>query len=173
METKKSEKTNSSDTPKDVKTSRHAIRYIIVGILVTGFNYDLFTILSNLIIKNIDLNWLSTLISDIITIIVAFIAHSKITWKELPVTKHTIIRFFIWNAILAIAIQPTLVQIFSFLTALYDFIYNITSAIHLPFSYNFVLNTGAFALASLVIIILNFLFYDKFVFSKKEATNEK
>ena len=59
METEKSEKTESINTQTDVKTSRHAVRYLIVGILVTGFNYALFAILSNLIIKNNNLIWLS------------------------------------------------------------------------------------------------------------------
>ena len=172
METEKP-KSDSSDAQTDVKTSKHAFRYLIVGICVTGFNYALFAILSNLIIKDNDLIWLSNFIATAVTTIVAYIAHSKITWKERTVTKHSLIRFFIWNAMLAIAIAPALTQLFSLLTPLYEFAYNITSAIHLPFTYEFVLTTGAFVLNSIVIMILNFLFYDRFVFGKKKATNEK
>lgn len=167
METEKSENPKSSIPTKDVKTSRHAIRYLIVGVAVTLFNYALFAILSNLIIKNNDLIWLSNFIATAITTIVAYFAHSKITWKERKVTKHSIIRFFIWNAMLTV-IAPGFTQLFSLLTPLYEFAYNITSAIHLPFSYEFVLTTGAFVLNSIVIMILNFLFYDKFVFGKKK-----
>lgn len=173
METEKSEKTESINTQTDVKTSRHAIRYLIVGILVTGFNYALFAILSNLILRNNDLIWLSNFIATAVTTIVAYFAHSRITWKERTVTKHSIIRFFIWNAMLTVAIAPGLTQLFSLLTPLYEFAYNITSAIHLPFSYEFILTTGAFVLNSIVIMILNFLFYDKFVFGKKKVTHEK
>lgn len=168
METEKSENPKSSIPTKDVKTSQHAIRYLIVGVAVTLFNYALFAILSNLIIKNNDLIWLSNFIATAITTIVAYFAHSKITWKERKVTKHSIIRFFIWNAMLTVAIAPGFTQLFSLLTPLYEFAYNITSAIHLPFSYEFVLTTGAFVLNSIVIMILNFLFYDKFVFGKKK-----
>ena len=173
MTTAKPEKPNSSDTQQDVKTSRHAFRYFIVGVLVTGFNYALFAILSNLIIKSNNLIWLSNFIATTVTTIVAYFAHSKITWKEREVTKHSIIRFFIWNAMLTVAIAPGFTQLFSLFTPLYEFVYNITSAIHLPFSYEFVLTTGAFVLNSIVIMILNFLFYDKFVFGKKKITNEK
>ena len=172
METEKSENPNSSASTKDVKTSRHAIRYLVVGIAVTIFNYAFFAILSNLIIKNNDLIWLSNFIATAITTIVAYFAHSKITWKERKVTKHSIIRFFIWNAMLTVAIAPGFTQLFSLLTPLYEFAYNITSAIHLPFSYEFILTTGAFVLNSIVIMILNFLFYDKFVFGKKKGTDE-
>lgn len=170
-----SEETSTKETTdiKDVKTSKHAARYLIVGICVTIFNYVLFAILSNLIIQNNDLLWLSSLIATVITTIVAYIAHSKITWKERIVTKHSIIRFFIWNALLAIVISPALTQLFSLITPLYEFAFNITSAINLPFTYEFVLTTGSFALTSIVIMILNFLFYDKFVFDKKKVSNEK
>ncbi|MBR0467931.1 GtrA family protein [Candidatus Saccharibacteria bacterium] len=171
METEKSEKSNSSDSQTDVKTSKHALRYLIVGILITVFNYVLFAILSNLIIKNNDLIWLSNFIATAVTTIVAYFAHSKITWKERTVTKHSIIRFFIWNAILTVAIAPGFTQLFSLFTPLYKFAYGITNAIRLPFTYEFVLTTGAFALNSIVIMILNFLFYDKFVFGKKTTKN--
>ena len=165
-----STKTNKPKTQvQDVKTSEHAIRYVLVGTFITLFNYALFAILSNLIIKNNNLLWLSSLIATTITTVVAYIAHSKITWKERTVTKHSIIRFFIWNAMLAIIISPVLTQFFSIFTPLYEFTYNITNAIHFPFTYEFVLTTGAFILTSIVIMIINFLFYDKVVFGKTKS----
>ena len=160
------EPTNSTKS-KEVKTSKHATRYFFVGVAITIFNFALYSILANLIFRNNDLLWLSTFISTVITTIIAYIAHSKITWKERKVTKHSIIRFFIWNALFAVAIGPWLTQLFSLLTPLYEFAYNITNAIHLPFSYEFVLSTGAFVLTSIVSMILKFFFYDRFVFGKK------
>ena len=162
---------DSKDTskPKDVKTSKHATRYLFVGIGISIFNYGFYAILANLIIRNNDLLWLSTLISTTVTIFVAYFAHSKITWKERNVTKHSIIRFFIWNVLLAIAIGPWLTQLFSLFTPLYEFAFNIFQNLHIPFSYEFTLTTGAFVLTAIVTMILNFLFYDKFVFGKKGA----
>ncbi|MBR0467512.1 GtrA family protein [Candidatus Saccharibacteria bacterium] len=168
--TKSAKSENFANPTAPVKTSQHAFRYFFVGISVTVFNYALFAILSNLIIKNNDLLWLSNLIATGITTIVAFISHSKITWKDRSVTKHSVIRFFIWNAALTFLIAPALTQFFSIFTPLYEFAYNITSAIHLTFTYEFVLTTGAFVLTSAVIMILNFLFYDRFVFGKKHQT---
>ena len=173
METENPKKSTQPKPQKDVKTSKHAIRYLIVGICITLFNYAFFAILSNLIIQNNDLIWLSNFIATAVTTIVAYFAHSKITWKEREVTKHSIIRFFIWNAMLTVAIAPGFTQLFSLFAPLYEFVYNITSAIHLPFSYEFVLTTGAFVLNSIVIMILNFLFYNKFVFGKKKVAHEK
>ena len=158
---------------KDVKTSQHALRYLFVGIGITLFNYVLFAIIANLIIKNNDFLWLSNLIATSITVIVAYIAHSKITWKERNVTNSSIIRFFIWNAMLAIIISPALTQFFSIITPLYEFVFNITTAMRLPFAYEFILTTGTFILTSGVIMILNFFFYDRFVFGKNNSIKEQ
>ena len=71
---------------------------------------------SNVFINDNNLLWLSNLIATALTTIVAYIAHSKITWKERHVTKAAIIRFFIWNALLAFLIAPSLTQLFGMLT---------------------------------------------------------
>lgn len=168
--TSQSAKKRTSTTSSS--TARRAGRYFFVGVAITLFNYCLYAILANLIIKNNDLLWLSNFIATAVTTIVAYFAHSKITWKERRVTKASIIRFFIWNAMLTVAIAPGFTQLFSLFTPLYDFAFNISSALHLPFSYDFVLTTGAFILTSIVIMVLNFLFYDRFVFHKhQEAPN--
>ena len=171
----------TSTKPRDVKTSKHATRYFFVGVAITVFNFGTYSLINYLFLGinpfnmgndngNSNFLWLSTFISTAVTTIVAYIAHSKITWKERNITKHSIIRFFIWNALLAVAIGPWITQLFSLLTPLYEFAYNITSAIHLPFSYEFVLSTGAFVLTAIVTMILNFLFYDRFVFGESNSS---
>lgn len=158
---------------KDVKTSKRASRYIIVGIILTVFNYGLYSVLANFVIKNNDFLWLSTLISTIITTFVAYFSHSKITWKERKITKTAKYKFFIWNLTFAFAVGPWITQLFSLITPLYDLAFNICQAINIGFSYDFVQSTGAFALTSLVIMILNYLFYDKFVFGKTKKEEQK
>lgn len=166
-ETKQAKKTG------DVKISKRAGRYLIVGITLTLFNYGLYAILANVIFNNQELIWLSTLISTVATTFLAYFLHSKITWKERGITKAAIYKFFIWNAILAFAIGPWITQLFSYITPLYDLAYNICQAIHINFTYEFVQTTGAFVLASAVIMVINFLFYDKFVFGEKSNKEEK
>ena len=160
------ESAKSATQKADVKTSRRTIRYFFVGVGITLFNYVVYALFSNVIIQNNDLLWLSSLLATAITTVVAYILHSKITWRERKVTKVAIYKFFIWNAFLTFAISPALTQLFSLVTPLYEFAFNISTAIHLPFTYEFVLTTGAFVLTSAVIMVLNFLFYDKFVFGK-------
>ena len=161
---------NKENHPKtnDAKTSKHATRYILVGITITVFNFTLYTVLARLIIKDNNYLWLATLISTTISTFLAFALHSKITWKERDPGKTGIYKFFAWNLTMAILIGPFLTWIFSSIGPIYDFIYGITSAIHLPFDHNFVQSTGTFVFASIITMILNFLFYDRLVFGKKK-----
>lgn len=168
---------NQEKTPKnpktDVKTSTHATRYLFVGLTLTVFNYGFYTVLSNLIIKNNDFLWLSTLISTLVTTIIAYLMHSKITWKERNITKAAVYKFFIWNLLLTFPIGPGFTQLFSLITPIYDFAYNICQNLGLSFTYDFVQSTGAFIFTSAATMILNFLFYDRFVFGKTKAEKEK
>lgn len=163
-ETKKTEET---------KLSQHASRYLIVGIVLTIFNYGLYTVLANVIFSNPSLLWLCSLIATTITTFVAYMLHSKITWKEREVTKIAIYKFFIWNFLAAFLISPGLTQLFSLISPLYELVYNICQAIHIDFTYEFILSTGAFILTNAVLMVLNFLFYDKFVFGKKPEKKEE
>lgn len=159
---------NNSNTPKNIKTSKRATRFFIIGVILTLINYALYAVLANLIFKNSNLLWLASLIGTFITTFIAYFLHSRITWKERIITKTAIYKFFTWNLILAFVIYPVLTQLFSLITPLYELAFNISNALHFPFSYEFILSTGAFVLASCITMILNYLFYDKFVFGKKE-----
>ena len=167
------EKETEKPEVKDVKTSKHATRYLIIGTSLALFNYAFYTLLSNVIIKNNDLLWLSTFISTGTTTILAYILHSKITWKERPISKTAIYKFFIWNIMLTVAIGPILTQLFSLITPLYEFAFHIIEDLHLPFSYEFTLTTGAFVLTTIVTTIMNYLLYDKFVFGKSKKQKEE
>lgn len=158
---------------KDVKATKRAGRYLAVGILLTVFNYGFYSILANLIIRNNDFLWLSTLISTLATTFVAYFSHSKITWKERHITKTAKYKFFIWNLAFAFALGPWLTQLFSLITPLYDLAYNICQAINIGFTYDFIQSTGAFVLTSAVVMVLNFLFYDKFVFEKTKEKEQE
>ncbi len=155
---------NSQTLPPDVATSRHASRYLIVGITLTIFNFVFYTILANLIFNDSNLLWLSTLISTLATTILAYLLHSKITWKERPLTKTAIYKFFIWNLATALIISPTLTWLFTFFSALYDFLFTVSSLLFFPFSHDFVESTSVFVLTTLVTMILNYIFYDRLVF---------
>lgn len=167
----KSTKTESKTKPEpDVSTARHASRYVLVGITIAVFNYLVYQLIARLFIKDSNLLWLSNLIATTLAVIVAYILHSRITWKERNPGKYGIIRFFIWNAALALLISPGLTWFFGLFHPIYDFTHHITSSIGLPFDHDFVESTGIFIFANIVIMIINFLFYDKFVFGKSKTS---
>lgn len=146
-------------------------KYFIIGLTITAFNFVLYTIIARYIINNNDYLWLSTLISTLITTIVAYLLHSRITWKEKSPGRSGIYRFFIWNIFAALATGPFFTWLFSLITPLYEFAFSISTAIHLPFDYDFVESTGVFVLVGIVNMIINFLFYDRLVFQyEKEKT---
>ena len=159
---------SSTAKAKEPSTTVRASKYTFVGIILTIFNFGLYTLIARLIDNN-DFLWLATLIATAATTILAYILHSKITWKERNPGKSGIYKFFIWNALCTVAIGPFFTWIFTLITPLYDFAFNISQAIHLPFDYNFVQSTGVFILTSIVTMVLNYLFYDKLVFGKAKS----
>lgn len=163
------EKQTDKNHPKDVKTSKHASRFFVIGVMLAVFNYGLYAIIANLIINNNNLLWLSSFIASAFTTILAYILHSKITWKERSPGKTGIYKFLIWNVLLTVAINPGFTQLFSLFTPIYDFMFNISKSLNLSFSYEFIQSTGAFLLTAIVTMILNFLFYDRFVFGKPKT----
>lgn len=172
--TEKSENNDKSEKPQSTKTSQHASRYLIIGIILTLFNYVVYAILANFIFNNENLLWLAIFISTALSTILAYVLHSKITWKERDPGKSGVYKFFIWNILATVLINPVLTQLFSYITPIYDLGFNVSNNLHLPFTYDFIQSTGAFILTTIITMIINFLFYDKFVFgkTKKEPSHE-
>lgn len=146
------------------KTTARASKYVVIGIILTIFNFIIYTFLARVIIQNNNYLWLATAIAYALATVLAYFLHSKITWQERPVTKHGVLMFFVWNIVTALFISPFFTWLFGFITPVYEFAFNISSALHLPFDYNFIESTGVFCFATLITMIFNYLFYDKLVF---------
>lgn len=147
-------------------------KYLVVGISLAIINFGLYTIIARVFVKDNNLLWLTSLIASCITTFIGYILHSTITWKERSPGKLGIIKFFIWNLGIALFAAPFLSWLFKMATWLYQFAFNISQAIHLPFDYDFVESTGVFVLSAIVTTTFNYLFYDKFVFGKKKSIEE-
>ena len=159
---------------KPHNTTIRISKYTIVGIVLTIFNFILYTILvRTLFNNNNDLLWLVSLISCTITAFLAYFLHSRITWRERNPGKSGMIKFIVWNILIAMLASPFFTWLFSLITPLYQLAFNITSAIHLPFDYNFVESTGVFCLTTLCTMILNYLFYDRIIFSSTPQAQTK
>ena len=152
------------DSKKRKTTSVRVGKFAIIGTILAIFNFAIYTFLARIVFNSNELLWLDIIISYTLATILAYILHSKITWKERPITKHGIVMFFVWNGITAIAISPFFTWLFGIITPLYEFAFNISSSIHLPFDYNLIESTGIFCLTTAVTMVLNYLFYDRLVF---------
>ncbi len=156
---------NSTDR---TSTSKRVGKFFVVGITLSLSNYLFYTFLALAIIKNSELLWLSSLISTSVATILAYILHSRITWKERQPTKTGVLNFFIWNALLAVVFSPSLTWFFGLFTPLYEFAFQISEALRLPFNFDFIESTGVFILVNIITMILNYFFYDKLVFQQNE-----
>ncbi len=166
METEeKIKKSNST------KTTVRVGKFAIIGVILSVFNFLIYTLLARLIFKDNSWLWLDSAISYSVAAILAYILHSKITWKERPITRHGVIMFFIWNGVM-VFVSLGLTWLFGKITPLYEFAYSISSAIHLPFDYAFVESTGIFGLTTVVAMVLNYIFYDKLVFGDKNKAKK-
>ncbi len=152
---------------------KKAFKFVGVGLAITVIEYIIYSLLMMLMFGgNTEMAPLATGLSGTVAMIVAFIMHSKITWKERDPGKFGVVKFFAWNILLVALIRPGLAAFFELPIGLYQFAYMITSAIHLPFSYDFVESTGIYVLVTAVTMVLNFICYEKVVFGTKVKVEE-
>ena len=152
-----------------VKTTLRIGKFAIIGAILALFNFAIYTFLARIIFNSNELLWFDSIISYALATILAYILHSRITWKERHITKRGIIMFFLWNGITAIAISPFFTWLFGFITPVYQFAHQIFTNLHIPFDYNFVESTGIFCFTTAVTMILNYVFYDKLVFGDSKS----
>ena len=156
-------------------TAKRTGKFAIIGIILALFNFAIYTFLARIVFNSNELLWLDSIISYILATILAYILHSRVTWKERQPTKKGIVMFFVWNLITAILISPFFTWLFGFIKPFYEFLFSISTALSLPFDYNFIESTSIFCLTTCVTMVLNFIFYDKLVFGEtdKKEQNDK
>lgn len=150
-------------------------KFVGVGITVTLIDYLVYSFVMMVLFGgNTDLVWLGSIISGIVGTIAAYILHSNITWRGRDPGKYGVLKFFGWNVLLVAAIRPLLTLFFGLLDGLYEFAFMVTDGIGIPFTFEFVESTGIYVLMTVVIMVLNFLFYDRVVFGEvKHKDNGK
>ena len=148
------------------------IKFVIVGLILTITQYLFYLFFALVIFNNNDILWLSSGISYIIATILAFVLHSRITWKERPPKKNGILMFFAWNLLTALVIAPFLTWFFKLFTPTYNFFYSLSFSMGLSLTYEFVESTLVFILVILITLTLNYFFYDKLVFGDQKKSNK-
>lgn len=152
-----------------IKDKKKLVNFLWVGISLTLIDYLIYSVLLWLIFK--DRVELAAMLSGAMAAIIAYLMHRGITWKERDPGKYGILKFLGWNTILVIAIRPALAFIMQGLEPIYQLAFGVSQVIRLPFNYEFVRNTGIFGLMTAVIMVLNFMVYERLVFG--EGLKEK
>lgn len=153
-----------NDLPKP-SPKRPAI-FLAVGIINTLLDFSFYTLLSQTVFK--ESIGLAGLVSGTISLFIAFLTHSFITWRGTEVSRKTLLRFFVVTGFGMWIIRPFLLSVFIMLSPLYNWAYSVSSTLSLPFSYDFVAKTGAFGFMVIIVLIYNYFTYDRFVFKKYE-----
>ena len=155
-----------TNTKKGAK--QRAGRFVVVGAGITLFDYLVYELLVMVFFGgNTEKATIASIISGTIATFVAYAAHKRITWKARNVGRVETIRFFIWNVITMWLVRPLLTAGAGLLDPLYGFVQGLLNFVQIPFSFDFVKSTGIFCLTTVVIMILNYLVYDNFVFGSK------
>lgn len=141
--------------------------FFFVGLFNTFIDFIIYTIATLVFGTPVTL---ATVLSGTISSISTFFTHGKITWQNQNLNKSSFIRFAVWCLIMVTMLRPFVAFVAEQLTPLYQFAFTITSFLHIPFSYNFVRNTGIFVIIAAVVMILNFTIYEKVVFKQKVKT---
>lgn len=123
-----------------------------------------YTFLSQVIFRDASSIILVGFISGTLALVIAFLTHSLITWKGRQISVATVLRFFLATGFGMWVLRPLLLKLFIGLSSLYGWAHTITDQLGVTLSYSFVANTGAFGFMVVLVLIYNYVAYDRFVF---------
>lgn len=154
------------------KSERHTVKYALVGVFITLFDFVVYTVLVKLVFRTNDALEISTAIATVLATILAYILHSRITWRDRKPAKFGVVKFFLWNGLVAVALKPFTAWVVGMWTGLFQFALTVSEWLRLPFDYETIEYLGVYGIATLVIMILNYFFYDKLVFGSEKKSVE-
>lgn len=145
--------------------------FLLVGGGNTLFDFLFYTLLTSTVFKNGKHIALAGIVSGTFALLCAFLTHSFITWRGSHISHKTIMKFVAFTGFGMWVIRPTLLALFIKLAGLYDWVYKLLHDIGLPFSHNFVANTGAFGFMVVIVLLYNYYVYSRFVY-KTQSTSD-
>jgi putative flippase GtrA len=150
--------------PSNKPASKRPVVFLGVGVGNTLLDFLFYTLLTSTVFKNGKHIALAGIISGTFALFCAFLTHSFITWRGSHISRRTVLKFVAFTGFGMWVIRPTLLTLFIHLTGLYNWAYKLTDKIGLPFTRDFITNTGAFGFMVVVVLIYNYYVYSHFVF---------
>ena len=156
------------DSKRQSDLSARILRFFVVGVLLTLIDYIIYQVALEILFGGDNkMIWLATIISGVIATVIAYFMHKNITWKRKTVNKSHIVRFFVWNAIMALMLRPLIANFFGLFGGLYQLGTGILNWMGIGCTYDFVERNAIYVLMIAVAMTLNYLVYDRFVFGKR------
>lgn len=149
--------------------SKRPLVFLGVGVVNTLLDFGFYSFLTLTIFSSDKQIALAGIVSGTFALLSAFATHSLITWRGAHIRLQTIVKFIAFTGFGMWVIRPALLALFIKLGGLYSWAHSLSQALHLPFSQEFIANTGAFGFMVVIVLIYNYLVYDRFVFSKKKV----
>lgn len=151
-------------------SKRRPIVFLGVGLLNTLLDFLFYSLLMFVFSGDKDI-WLVGVISGTFALICAFTTHKLITWRDHPASKTTLIKFLVVTGFGLWVIRPLLLLWFITFDGFYSLIHGVISPV-LPFSYDFVESSVAFAMMVVIVMTYNYIVYDRIVFKKITNTDQ-
>jgi putative flippase GtrA len=155
--------------PETTTKSKRPLIFLGIGVLNTLLDFGFYSFLTLAILRQDSQIALAGIVSGTFALLCAFLTHSFITWRGSHIGFKTILKFIAFTGFGMWVIRPLLLALFIKLGGLYSWVHDISQTLHLPFSYDFIANTGAFGFMVVIVLVYNYLVYDRFVFNKKTS----
>ena len=139
------------------------------GVITTLIEYIVFTIVAR-ILSN-DFLWLATLIGGIVGVVASFILNTEFVWKDKKAGKSEAAEVLGYGMVKTFVFKEFFTWVFTLITPVYELAFSISSAIHLPFDYDFVESTGVFGFTAVATMFITYFVYDKMIFTKNKEKN--
>ena len=147
-------------------------KYIGVGVTATVIDFGVYTLFMIIFGEREEFRPIAQMIAGVVSTISAYFMHSRITWKMRDPGRKGVAMFFVWNALTVLVIRNFLFGVLDGLVGLWQFAYMLLG--WTGFSYDFVESTAIYILVIVITMVLNYLVYDKLVFSSdKGAESER
>jgi len=146
--------------------SKRPFVFLGVGIFNTTIDFTFYTFLTSTAFRNGKHIAIAGFVSGTFALLCAFVTHGFITWRGSHLTNKTLLKFVLFTGFGMWVIRPFLLSLFIKWYGLYHTAYHLFVQMGLPFSYNFVANTGAFMCMLIIVLVYNYFTYERFVFTR-------
>lgn len=151
-------------------------RRIVIFLLVGGMNslldFIFYTVVTTWILPGGGQIILAGLVSGTVALVIAYLSHRYITWREKHVPRSAVIRFFVATGFGMWVIRPFLLWLFSKPTSVSTAIVTLGNGIGVHLSLAFVRNTVAFLAMTVIVVVYNFVMYQRFVFVEAKPESD-